>query len=161
MRRAAAWLDDVAASPFIRIERLAREHPDVRPTPLHQGKTWFPPAYPSDDSDIAQLPLAPQDHAPPGGIPVVREEATVYLKSRCGRVADPADVVIVNGATHGVASVLNMLLEPGDEVLLLSPQWLFASGIVRAARGRPVEVPVFSRWRWSPGWTSARCWTRR
>jgi len=39
--------------------------------------------------------------------------------------------------------VFHCILQPLDEVLILSPQWLFIKGLVRAARGIPIEVPFF------------------
>lgn len=45
----------------------------------------------------------------------------------------PEQVLVTNGATHAIAVVLHAILRPGDEVLVLSPQWLFATGLVWAA----------------------------
>jgi N-succinyldiaminopimelate aminotransferase len=37
------------------------------------------------------------------------------------------------------------LVDPGDEVLLLSPYWPFFRGMVRMAGAEPVEMPLYSR----------------
>ncbi|MGH9361197.1 MAG: pyridoxal phosphate-dependent aminotransferase, partial [Thermoanaerobaculia bacterium] len=53
------------------------------------------------------------------------------------------DVLIAAGATGALAAVAGAILEPGEQVLLLSPHWPLISGIVRSFHGMPVEVPFF------------------
>jgi aspartate aminotransferase/N-succinyldiaminopimelate aminotransferase len=142
MDRSAAWLDAAPASAFTSIDASVRR--GGRPVAnLHQGKTYFAPCAAPAPWGRDEFPLLAHEHAPPGGIPALRETAADYVKNRHNVVVDPADVVITNGATHGVFTVLNAVLEPGDEVVLLSPQWLFAAGLVASARGRAVPVPTF------------------
>lgn len=52
------------------------------------------------------------------------------------------DVVITPGCKQAVLYALMTTLQPGDEVLLLSPAWPSYDGMVRIAGGRPVHVPV-------------------
>lgn len=62
------------------------------------------------------------------------------------REVDPArDVLVASGATHAIFCGLRAVLEPGDEVLVAAPYWPLSVGVVRAAGGAPVEVPLTSR----------------
>jgi aspartate/methionine/tyrosine aminotransferase len=62
------------------------------------------------------------------------------------RDVDPSrDVLVGAGATHAIYCGLRAVLEAGDEVLVAAPYWPLAVGIVHAAGGVPVEVPLTSR----------------
>lgn len=115
--------------------------PDV--AALHQGKTWFAPCATPREWDRSEFELLAHEHAPLGGARSLRERAAEHLERQGLRPADPTQVVVCAGATHGVALALRTVVQPGDEVLVLSPQWLFAVGLVEAAHAVPVEVPVF------------------
>jgi aspartate aminotransferase/N-succinyldiaminopimelate aminotransferase len=75
-------------------------------------------------------------------VPALRRRIADHLRDQ-GSPVEPDDVVVSGGSTQAIAVVLHAVLEPGDDVLILSPQWLFAVGLVAAAGGHPVEVPVF------------------
>lgn len=49
------------------------------------------------------------------------------------------------GGTHALYSICRTLLKPGDEVLLLSPFWLFTPGVVEMAGGVPIQIPFFDK----------------
>jgi aspartate aminotransferase len=136
-------LDNVPFSAFEEVQRqIAREGgPDF--APLHQGKTSFPPCVGPTNWGRADFELAAHEHAPPAGTVTLKRRAVDHLARRSLRRTTEECVVVTCGATHAVTLALHAILEPGDEVLVLSPQWLFASGLVHAAGGRTVEVPVF------------------
>ncbi len=54
-------------------------------------------------------------------------------------------VAIACGATHGLFAAARAVLDPGDEVLVATPCWPLAFGVLTAAGGVPVEVPVSQR----------------
>lgn len=136
-------LRDTPLSPFVELERrLAQQEHSFR-APLHQGKTTFTPHADAVSWSPEEFPLRAQDHPPPSGVPSVRHELAALATRRLGRTIEPDCVIVTCGATHGMDLALRCILEPRDEVLILSPQWLFAVGLVRAARARPVEVRVF------------------
>lgn len=141
-------------------ERLARYGGDDV-VALHQGKTWFAPCATPREWDRSELELLANEHAPVGGARSLRRQAAEHLERHGLRAADPQDVVVCAGATHGLALALRTVLEPGDEVLVLSPQWLFAVGLVEAARGVPVEVPVFLELADDPGFDLVAAVERR
>ncbi|HET7702986.1 MAG TPA: aminotransferase class I/II-fold pyridoxal phosphate-dependent enzyme [Candidatus Limnocylindrales bacterium] len=64
------------------------------------------------------------------------------LSARTGLDWDPADVAMTNGGFAALAVAFRTLLEPGDEVVFLSPPWFFYELLIRAAGGVPVRVPL-------------------
>ena len=62
------------------------------------------------------------------------------LRKRSGMEWDPADVAMTNGGFAAIAVALRTLVEPGDEVVFLSPPWFFYEMLILAAGGEPVRV---------------------
>jgi aspartate aminotransferase len=64
------------------------------------------------------------------------------LTARTGLDWDPADVAMTNGGFAAIAVALRAIVEPGDEVLFLTPPWFFYEVLILAAGGVPVRVPL-------------------
>ena len=64
------------------------------------------------------------------------------LTARTGLDWDPPDVAMTNGGFAAIAVALRAILEPGDEVVFLTPPWFFYELLIRAAGGVPVRVPL-------------------
>jgi aspartate aminotransferase len=62
------------------------------------------------------------------------------LGARTGLAWDPADVAMTNGGFAALAVTLRTLVDPGDEVIFLSPPWFFYEFLTLAAGGEPVRV---------------------
>jgi aspartate aminotransferase len=73
-----------------------------------------------------------------------RSQATVArsLTERTGLSWDPADVAMTNGGFGALAVAFQTIVEPGDEVVFLSPPWFFYELLIRAAGGVPVRVSL-------------------
>jgi len=76
------------------------------------------------------------------GILELREAISEDLGRR-GVEADPArEILVTPGAKHAIYSVCLATLNPGDEVLVLSPSWPTHYTCIQAAEARPVEIPT-------------------
>jgi aspartate aminotransferase len=64
------------------------------------------------------------------------------LAKRTGLDWDPADVAMTNGGFAAIAVALRAIVEPGDEVVFLTPPWFFYEILILAAGGVPVRVPL-------------------
>jgi aspartate aminotransferase len=64
------------------------------------------------------------------------------LTARTGLDWDPADVAMTNGGFAAIAVAFRTILEPGDEVIFMSPPWFFYELLIRAAGGVPVRLPL-------------------
>ena len=69
-------------------------------------------------------------HYPPNaGLPLLREAVSKYGLPQPGLYA-PNEIMITNGAMNALSLLMNILLEPGDHVMIQDPQWLnYASQI--------------------------------
>jgi aspartate aminotransferase len=72
--------------------------------------------------------------------PKSQRAVALSLAARTGMDWDPADVAMTNGGFAAIAVAMRTLLEPGDEVVFLSPPWFFYELLIRAAGGVPVRV---------------------
>ncbi len=80
-----------------------------------------------------------------GGLVALKEAFAARLAERVVGPAhvDPAtEVLVSSGATHGLFCAARAVLDPGDEVLVASPYWPLSVGVLRAAGGVPIEVPL-------------------
>src|SRR5260370_1861445 len=73
--------------------------------------------------------------------PAVRA-VTAALAERLGLELEPEDVFLTRGASSGLATVLRVLIDPGDEVVMMSPPWFFYEAMVLADAAEPVKVPL-------------------
>jgi aspartate aminotransferase len=73
-----------------------------------------------------------------------RSQAAVArgLTERTGLSWDPADVAMTNGGFGALAVAFRTIVEPGDEVVFLSPPWFFYELLIRAVGGVPVRVSL-------------------
>jgi aspartate aminotransferase/N-succinyldiaminopimelate aminotransferase len=123
-----------------RLERSAAP----RKIPLHQGKTAFTIPIELRSWSPAEFDFPPYHDGPPQGAPMLLERLQDSLSRRLARPIAADCIQVTNGITHGLSLVFSALLSPGDEVLILSPQWLFTKGLVAAAGGTATEVPFFT-----------------
>ncbi len=79
-------------------------------------------------------------YSPVAGIMELRQALARKLKDENGLDYAASEIVIANGAKQAIANAVLALIEPGDEVVLLSPYWVSYEIIVRLAGGIPVIV---------------------
>ena len=72
--------------------------------------------------------------------PRSRQAVARTLTARTGLGWDPDDVAMTNGGFAALAVSLRAIVEPGDEVVFLSPPWFFYEMLILAADGEPVRV---------------------
>src|SRR5439155_25282971 len=76
------------------------------------------------------------------GEPGSRAPVARSPSARTGLAWDPADVAMTNGGFAALAVTFRAILEPGDEVIFLSPPWFFYELLILAAGGVPVRVAL-------------------
>ena len=67
------------------------------------------------------------------------------LSKELGLSFDPDDILLTRGAHGGLAAALNVVVDPGDEVIFISPPWFFYEALILGARGKPVKLRVTPR----------------
>ena len=110
--------------------------------PFHVGDTWMEPAVGCrmQDLTVDEFP-GMHRYAPPQGLSRLLGGIADSIRERTGVPTGPENVLIATGATGALGAVAGAILEPGEEVLILSPYWPLIAGIVRSFHGVAVEVP--------------------
>jgi len=78
-------------------------------------------------------------YTPVAGIPELRREVARYFSLR-GLSYSPEEIVVSCGAKQSLYNALQVLLEEGEEAVLISPYWVSYHEQVKLAGGRPVVV---------------------
>ncbi|MGI8679049.1 MAG: PLP-dependent aminotransferase family protein [Jatrophihabitans sp.] len=86
----------------------------------------------------------------PAGLPVLREAVAARFTAR-GVPTRPEQVLVTNGALHGLDLLLRLVLGPGDRVITELPTYPGALDAVRANGGRLVPVPMAATGGWQVG----------
>ena len=81
-------------------------------------------------------------YAPSRGLPVLREVIASHYKRHFGQQIDPDHVCVTSGATEAISAMILATVEPGDEVVILTPAYDCYAPMVRRAGGVPREVAL-------------------
>lgn len=79
-------------------------------------------------------------YTPAAGIMELRKAACKRLHEDCGLDYKPTQIVAASGAKHSVYIALQVLINPGDEVILPAPFWVSYYELIKMAGGVPVIV---------------------
>jgi aspartate aminotransferase len=79
-------------------------------------------------------------YTPAAGIMELRKAACERLRQDCGLEYHPTQIVAASGAKHSVYIALQVLVDPGDEVILPAPFWVSYYELIKMAGGVPVVV---------------------
>ncbi len=75
------------------------------------------------------------------GIMPLREAISQYLKEEIGMEYDPAtEITATTGAMCGIYQALKVILNPGDEVIVIEPCWTNYVSQITMCEGKPVSV---------------------
>lgn len=135
----------VEESPTRMIDRIVEEEGIDR-----REIIWFsagqpgspPPAWALEEFSrkIVELGLGAFRYTPSAGRKRLRELVAQDLEETGGPSLDPGQVVITAGGQEAMFAVFSALLDPGDEVLVLEPQYFGYWGLIRYFQLRPVVV---------------------
>lgn len=148
-----------------RIDRLLAAGSEL--IPLHIGDTALaPPA--AARKVLAELD--PEDatlhrYGATAGLDLLRQ-AIAHALARRGIDVDPrTEVLVGNGGTHALFCGARTVLDPGDEVVVVSPYWPLAPGIFAACGAVCVDLPLTQELYANPafdiGSALASAWTPR
>jgi aspartate/methionine/tyrosine aminotransferase len=145
------------ASVFAELAPLVERHLASGGTlvPLHIGDTFLPPP------EAARLPRVAAEcdegalhrYGPIAGDPALLDASVAWLRRR-GRPFEGVareQLLVGGGATHGLFCAARALFDAGDEVIVLSPYWPLAVGVLRTAGAVPIELPLAKLRAQSPG----------
>ena len=76
------------------------------------------------------------------GIPELRTAVAGYFRSFYGVTAAMENVIVTNGGKQSLYNLFQVLLDPGDEVIIPAPYWVSYPAMVQLADGVSVFVPT-------------------
>ena len=79
-------------------------------------------------------------YPPVNGYLDLRQEISRKFKEDNNLEYSPNQIVVSNGAKQSIANVFMAILNPGDEVIVLTPYWVSYSAMILLAEGKPVFV---------------------
>ena len=134
------------------LDRLARRavalSPPMAEAELHElisfGSGDASPAVLPDMTESAAIALSRYrsetlQYGPRMGLPALREWLCGYLRED-GVSASPDEVIVINGAKHGLDLVCRLLLDEGDSVVVTAPTYFTGIPILRSHGAEFVEV---------------------
>jgi aspartate aminotransferase len=79
-------------------------------------------------------------YSPVAGYPDLRKAIADKLRRDNGLDWNPENIVVSTGAKHALANAIQVLVNPGDEVIIFAPYWVSYSEMVKLAEGTSVVV---------------------
>ncbi len=81
-------------------------------------------------------------HYPPNaGLPMLREAVSKYGLPEPG-LYSPNEIMVTNGAMNALSLLMNILIEPGDHIMIQDPQWLNYAAQIEFCGGVCDKVPT-------------------
>ena len=79
-------------------------------------------------------------YTPASGTNELKEAICKKFKEFNGLIYKPEQIVISNGGKHALSNVFDVILNPGDEVIIPAPYWLSYPEMVKLSDGVPVFI---------------------
>jgi len=79
-------------------------------------------------------------YTPSGGIPELKQAIVEKFRRDNGLTYRPEQIVVTSGAKHALYNLFQVLIDPGDEVIIPAPYWVSYIEQVKLAGGTPVII---------------------
>ncbi|MCY7398502.1 MAG: aminotransferase [Sphingomonas bacterium] len=140
--------ETMATSVFERMSLAAAEHQAIN---LGQGFPDFGWPEPILEAAAVALREGSNQYAPSRGLPALREAVADHYRRHHGLDLGAEGVCVTSGATEALAAAILATVEPGDEVIVMTPAYDAYAPLVRRAGGVVREVALTP-----PGWRIER-----
>jgi aspartate/methionine/tyrosine aminotransferase len=131
--------EQMKTSVFERMSALAAEHGAVN---LGQGFPDF--GWPDAILDAAARAVkqGSNQYPPSRGLMPLREAIASHYNRHFGQDLSAEQVCVTSGATEALGAAILATVQPGDEVIILTPAYDSYAPTIRGAGGTPVEVAL-------------------
>lgn len=137
-------LKRVEESPTLKIMQKAAEmkRDGVDVVSFGAGEPDFDTPHPIIDAAKAALDAGLTRYGPAAGIPELKKSISNYILKRHDVHYELSEIIVTCGAKSAIFIALQVLLNPGDEVLIPAPYWVSYPVQVLLADGAPKIVPT-------------------
>ncbi len=143
----ASKLPHVGTTIFTTMSALAQKHGAIN---LAQGF----PNFPIDPQLQAQLVRVSQEnahqYAPLQGLITLREKVAKLIDRQYKREIDSDEILITAGATQAIFTIIQALVFPGEEVIILDPSYDCYEAPVYLAGAKAIRLPLTATF--DPDW---------
>jgi N-succinyldiaminopimelate aminotransferase len=131
--------EQMKTSVFERMSLAAVKHGAVN---LGQGFPDF--GWPDQILDAAARALreGSNQYAPSRGMPALREAVAAHYQRQFDQDFAADHICVTSGATEALGAAILATIEPGDEVITLTPAYDSYAPMIRRAGGKPIEVAL-------------------
>ncbi len=138
--RAMSKLPHIPTSIFSVMSQLANEYGAIN---LSQGFPNFPVDQRLLDSTKKLTQENTHQYTPMAGLPSLLEKISQLTYEKYARKTDiTTEILVTAGATQGIYTTINALIENGDEVIILDPCYDSYEPSVLVAGGKPVRIAL-------------------
>lgn len=110
---------------------------------LGVGEPDFDASPPTLEAGIQALKEGKTHYTPTSGLLELRKAISEYLYTSYGVSYDPErEILLTVGASEALYLAVAALLDPGDEMIVITPCFVSYQGVILLASGVPVEVPT-------------------
>ena len=109
---------------------------------METGEPKFPTAAPIAEAAARAITEDHTRYTPACGIPELREAISELYEARYGLSVSPQRVVVTTGSSAALGLLCELLLNPGDGLLLADPGYPCNANFVRRVGAQPQAVPV-------------------
>jgi aspartate/methionine/tyrosine aminotransferase len=106
------------------------------------GEPDFTTPLPALRAAQAAIDARDTKYPPNNGTPELRNAVARRIQLDFGRKVDPARVIVSNGAKQSLFNLVQVLVDPGDEVAFAAPYWVSYPAMVSLAGGTPKPIPT-------------------
>lgn len=91
-------------------------------------------------SSAAKLTNGDIKYTPTDGLPSLKKAIVMYTEEHYNKVVAPENIIVTTGAKQAIYNLLFSIVNPQEEVILLTPYWVSYPEIVKMVNGIPVIV---------------------
>ena len=115
------------------------------PINLSIGQPDFDVPEPVRQAAIDAIQSCKNGYALTQGLPVLREKLQTQIRQQYGH--DDRDVFVTSGTSGGLMLALNVLINPGDEVIVFDPYFVMYNSLSGVVGGRVVYIDTYPDFR--------------
>jgi aspartate aminotransferase len=91
-------------------------------------------------SSAAKLKTGDIKYTPTDGLPSLKKAIIRYTEENYDRIVAPENVLVTTGAKQSLYNVLYSIVNPQDEVIMLTPYWVSYPEMIKMVYGVPIAV---------------------